>query len=346
MNGADTLASCPRWLDRHTPASVLVFRALQVGDMLCAVPALRALRHRLPDAHIALVGLPWAHQFARRYAALIDEFIPFPGHPALPEHTASPHAFPEFLQAVRRRRFDLALQLHGDGCVSNALLAQFDALWQAGFDANGGGGESFLRYPDVGHEIHRLLALTTHLGAPSRGDGLHFPLLNDDARELAAVPLKAPRPGAPYVCLHPGARDPARRWPVARFAALGDAFAAQGMQVVLTGSDDERALTTQVAHAMRAPAINAAAPISLGAMARLMAGAALLVCNDTGVSHVACGLGLPSVVIFRASDMARWAPLDRARHRALWDADGEREGAVLYEALDLLLTTSANSASA
>lgn len=343
MNGADALASCPRWLDRHTPASVLVFHALQVGDMLCAVPALRVrCVTACPTRTSRSSGCRGRTSSPAATRASSTNSFPFRATP----RAAPPHAFPEFLHAVRRRRFDLALQLHGDGCVSNSLLAQFDALWQAGFAAAGSSGESFLRYPEVGHEIHRLLELTTHLGAPSRGDGLHFPLLDDDARELAAAPLKAPRPGAPYVCLHPGARDPARRWPVARFAALGDAFAAQGMQVVLTGSDDERALATQVAHAMCAPAINAAAPISLGAMARLMAGATLLVCNDTGVSHVACGLGLPSVVIFRASDMARWAPLDRARHRALWDPDGEREGAVLYEALDLLLTTSANSASA
>ena len=333
------------WLDRHPPASVLVFRALQVGDMLCAVPALAALRHRLPHAHVALVGLPWAHQFARRFAQLVDEFIPFPGHPALPERSGAAWAFPEFRDAVRRRRFDLALQLHGSGRVTNALVADFGAVWQAGFEeAPTGCGAPFLRYPERGHEIHRLLALTTHLGAASTGDRLQFPLLANDANELAAAGL--PLPEGPYVCLHPGARDPARRWPVARFAELGDALAGLGLQVVLTGSADERPLADEVGRAMRAPAINAASAISLGAMAQLMAASRLLVANDTGVSHIACGLSLASVIVFRASDMARWAPLDAARHRAVWDPDGVRAADVRAEALDLLERVSASSASA
>lgn len=335
----------PRWLDRHTPASLIVFRALQVGDMLCAVPALRALRARLPDTEIALAGLPWAHQFAERFPELIDTFIPFPGHPALPEPAADDDRYPEFLAVVRARRFDLALQLHGNGGVTNPLIAAFGTTWQAGFDARGTQrGEGFVRYPGRGHEIHRLLALTTHLGAPPQGDALQFPLTDADADELARAGIRAP--AGRYVCLHPGSRDPAKRWPVENFAALGDALAARGYAVVLTGSEDERPLTAAVAAAMRAPAIDAAAPMSLGAMACLMSGAALLVSNDTGAAHIACGLRLPSVVVFRASDLARWAPLDGTRHRAVWDASGRRAQAVLDAAFELLASPSLQSSSA
>lgn len=143
----------PSWFDRHTPASVVVFRALQVGDMLCAVPALRALRWRLPDARIALVGLPWAEQFVHRFAMLVDEFIPFPGHSGLPERQPAADAYPPFLESVRASHFDLALQLHGNGRIVNARVAQFGTVWQAGFDdAASARGASFLRYPARGHE--------------------------------------------------------------------------------------------------------------------------------------------------------------------------------------------------
>ena len=67
------------------PRRIAVFRALQLGDLLCSVPALRALRTALPDAHMTLIGLPWAHAFAARYADLIDAFEAFPGARGFPE---------------------------------------------------------------------------------------------------------------------------------------------------------------------------------------------------------------------------------------------------------------------
>ena len=82
---------------------VLVFRALQLGDMLCAVPALRALRAGLPRARIVLVGLPWAIQFAHRFDTLVDEFIAFPGHPLLPEPASDPEGWPALRLRLRAR---------------------------------------------------------------------------------------------------------------------------------------------------------------------------------------------------------------------------------------------------
>jgi len=85
--------------------------------------------------------------------------------------------------------------------------------------------------------------------------------------------------------------------------------------------------------------LDAAAPISIGAMAVLLRGARLLLCNDTGVSHIAAGLKLKSVVIFSKADIARWAPLDRLTHRCIWDPAGERAAMVLQHARALLSGT-------
>ncbi|WP_148715389.1 glycosyltransferase family 9 protein [Chitinolyticbacter meiyuanensis] len=329
------------WLESHAPRSIVVFRALQIGDMLCAVPALRALRHCLPRARIALAGLPWAATLAERLPQLIDEFIPFPGHAGLPEQLPEPRAYREFLHRVQARRFDLAIQLHGSGAVTNEIVSAFDTPWLAGFhDPAAPVCTTFLPYPERGHEIHRLLALTSHLGAAAYGDYLDYPLLPADAAELAVSGVPLPPPGKGYVCLHPGARDPQRRWPARRFAEIGDALADRGLTVVLTGSEQERPLTAAVAEAMRSPALDTASPLSFGAMAQLMQGARLVVSNDTGTSHLAAALALPSVVIFRSSELPRWAPLDVVRHRAVWDPEGVRVHTVLSEAMALLALTS------
>jgi ADP-heptose:LPS heptosyltransferase len=121
------------------------------------------------------------------------------------------------------------------------------------------------------------------------------------------------------------------------FAEVGDRIAAEfRLRPVLTGSSAEAELTAEVASRMHREPLDAAAPISIGAMAVLLRGARLLLCNDTGVSHIAAGLKLKSVVIFSKADIARWAPLDRLTHRCIWDPAAERAAMVLQHARALL----------
>lgn len=326
------------WLQRHQGATLAIFRALQLGDMLCAVPALRALRNALPGTRIALVGLPWAEQFSTRFSSYIDEFIAFPGHEAFPEQAVQQHQLADFYAGMRARRFAMALQMHGSGEHSNLVTRAFGARAIAGYgDEPPGYGEQFFQYPDGGAEPLRLLQLTELLGAPADGAELEFPISDADERELGASGLAAGLEPGSYVCLHPGARDRDKCWHPARFAQVADMLADEfGVTIVLTGSASEAPLTAAVAGRMRTKAIDAAAPISIGAMAALMSRARLLISNDTGVSHIAAGLKLNSVVIFSKADIRRWAPLDRQRHRSLWDPQRERVAEVLEHARSLL----------
>ena len=343
MNLADATAiSAPRQahpagaLAALQPRSVAVFRALQLGDMLCAVPALRALRAALPHAHITLIGLPWARSFAARFAHYLDDHLSFPGFPGLPEQPPDLAAWPAFVATARAQAFDLAIQMHGDGSRTNALVARLGARRQAGFGAAGDDG-LFMPYPGTGAEPTRLLRLLHFLGAPAAGEQLEFPLHEADLAEWDPWPELRALPARRYICLHPGARAAEKRWPPAHFAAVADALAQRcGLAVVLTGSAQEAGLTAAVAAAMHGPALDAAAPVSVGALAALIAGSRLLVGNDTGTSHLAAALRVPSVTIFRASEVERWAPLDRSRHRIVCDPDAERVGAVIGQALDLL----------
>jgi ADP-heptose:LPS heptosyltransferase len=322
--------------------SVAVFRALHLGDMLCAVPALRALRAAVPEAHIALVGLPSAAQLASRYGGCLDEFIAFPGHPDLPEQPVRHEGLADFYARMRSREFSLALQLHGSGEISNAVVAAFGARDNAGHVPPGRPQRlpmHALPYPDRGAEPLRMIRLLRWLGAPVRSCALDFPLLPEDWDELRRSGLARGLRRGGYICVHPGARTRGKCWPARRFAEVADSLSARcGLPIVLTGSAGEAdlAATAAVAGCMRAPAVNTAGPLSIGAMAALMSGARLLICNDTGVSHIAAGLRLPSVVVFGTADMLRWAPIDRVLHRCIRDPDGSQGPLVLEHALALL----------
>lgn len=303
------------------PRRIAVFRALALGDMLCAVPALRALRHGFPDARIDLIGLPWSAELVRRFPAYLDGLVEFPGWPGIPEVPLDPRRLPGFLEEMQRRRYDLAIQLQGSGLLSNAFVETLGARRTAGAYLPGAWWRTdepgFIPYPAGRHEIHRLLEVVEATGGRPVGDHLEFPVGPDDRAEIAALPGLGALVASSYAVMHPGAGATARRWQPERFAAVGDALAQRGLQVLLTGVASEAAVTAEVASRMRGPALDLAGRTSLGGLAALVDRARLVVSNDTGVAHLAVARAVPSVVVFLAADPDRWAPLDRRLHRVV-----------------------------
>jgi ADP-heptose:LPS heptosyltransferase len=315
----ETVTHRAPWLDADTPHRIAVFRALQLGDLLCVVPALRALRNAAPHAHITLIGLPWAKSFVQRFSAYLDDLLIFPGMQGMPERTPDEGALPNFYAGAQERRFDFAFQLHGSGILTNPVVQQLGAARSAGFYEVGAARPDVSRYllwNEYEHEVLRALRLMEFNGIAPCGNELEFPLTGEDYQSLTDSIGSLPLPGS-YVCIHPGARLLSRRWIPQRFAKVGDYLADQGLQVILTGSNDEAPLTTAVKQAMRNSATDLTGKTQLGGLAALLAHARLVVCNDTGISHVAAAVATPSVVICSGADPRRWAPLDQQRHRMI-----------------------------
>lgn len=296
-----------------------VFRALMLGDLLCAIPAWRALKNACPHSVVTLIGLPWARALAERLSC-IDEFVAFPGHPFLPEAGADLPAWPGFLAQVQERRFDLLLQMHGSGTLSNALVSLFGARRLVAFHPPGEpappGVDVAVAWPQAGHETERLMQLVRALGITGAEGATEFPLREEDRARLRAL-WPAGQTVGRYVVLHPGAQLPSRRWPAERFAQVGDVLAAQGLSVVVTGTAAERELAREVVARMHRPAHDLCGLTGLWELGALLEGAALLVSNDTGVAHVAAALGTPRVVVSCGGDVYRWQrPAPEAR--VLW----------------------------
>jgi len=298
-----------------------VLRALHLGDLLCAVPALRSLRAGHPHARVTLIGLPWARELVPRLAPYVDTFEEFPSFPGIVELPLDPARVTAFLARAQRQPYDLLVQLHGSGSHVNELVALCGARRTAGFHAPGDvvpAGGCFVPWPERGTEVQRLLAVPRALGCPDEGEWLELRVDDSDVAAIDAMLAGLDIDGAPYVCVHPGARYPSRRWPAERFGEAADVLASTGMRVVLTGTAGEAPLTRAVRQSMRAPAVDLTGRLTLGMLAALVKRAALVVCNDTGISHVAAAVGTRSVVIASGSEVARWAPALAARHRVLW----------------------------
>lgn len=299
---------------------IAVFRALNLGDLLCVIPAIRALRASYPAADITLIGLPLMADFARRFEHYFNSFTSFPGITGLPEQIPDRRRLREFFIREREAEYDLVLQMHGSGRVTNRLVSQLDAKHVGGYFRPGEfcpDPSTFMPYPAGIAEPRRHIRLMNFLGMPSRGEYLEFPILDS---EWAALETLARDKGIDldnYVCVHPGARDIRRWWAPEKFAQVADVLAARGSTVVFTGTVGERSAVEKVRQRMTETSINLAGQTELGVLAALVGRARLLVSNDTGVSHLAAATATPSVVIFLASDPVRWAPLDKVRHQVV-----------------------------
>ena len=300
----------------------LVRLRVGLGDLLCLVPALRRLRAARPDVRVSLITWAEMAPVVARMDDVVDELLPFPGAEGIPDRPPDPDGWPAFAETAAQRRFDLAVQAYGDRPAANRVTAALGARLVGGFAPTGwdpppASAGLHLRYPTHLHEADRHLRLLEHLGLPAGPPvGMAFPVTAADEAEHAATLAAAGLVPGRYVVLHPGASSPTRRWPVQRYAAVGDALAADGWDVVLTGVPGERGISAALRERMRAPATDLTGATSLGGLAALLRDGAVLVGNDTGTAHLAAAVGARSVTVFLAGDPVRWAHAG-PRHRAV-----------------------------
>ncbi|MET9508662.1 glycosyltransferase family 9 protein [Streptomyces flavidovirens] len=282
---------------------VLVLRALGLGDLLTAVPALRALRRGLPG-HEVVLAAPGRLAAAAAATGLVDRLLPAsaPGR-AVPAELAWDGPGP-----------DVAVDLHGNGPPSHLLLQRLrpGRLFAYAHPGTPGIAGPYWRADE--HERDRWCRLLDWYGIPADPGEVWIP------QPTAA----SPAPGA--VVVHPGADAAARRWPRERFAAVAQALHRSGHEIVVTAGAGEGPLARHVAAEAGLPpdaVLGGADDVPFGRLAALVARARCVVVGDTGLAHLATALGTPSVVLFGPVAPRLWGPPAGARHRVLWHPGGD-----------------------
>ncbi len=297
---------------------ILLIKPSSLGDVVHSLPILDGLRRRYPSAHIAwMLANPFVDLIAPHPA--LDEVIPFDRRRfgRLGRSIGVSVDFVRYVLSLRRRRFDLVVDLQG-------LFRSGFFAWASGARVRIGPGRSreaawvfyTHRFPVPTmeeHVVRRMWAVADLLGFADVPKTFRLPIAEEDRqsvrRLLADVGVD---PAGDYAVVFPGARWETKVWPAAQFAALVDRLADQmGLTTVLAGSPDECVACREVADACERPPPNLAGRTTLREVAALIERAGVVITNDSGPTHIADALGRPLVSLFGPTNPVRTGPFNQ-----------------------------------
>lgn len=305
---------------------MLVYLPSWLGDTVMATPAMALLHHALPRSVLIALGRPGMNELLSGLE-WIDDVVIADGRSTLgPAKVAS---------RLRAMRINAALLLPNS--FSSALTVRLAGIdYRVGYDRDGRGTllthklEPLKRRPPhksyepvsaVDYYLDAARLLLSALNAtPAAEPAPRLVLATTRAEESAADDVLTRggiAPGEPFALLNPGGNNPAKRWPVERFAALAHHLITHHkLKVAINGSPAEAEL---VGHITRAIELNhpedarmVAALSSLGgtigSLKATVRRSRVMVTNDTGPRHIAAAFDIPTVALFGPTD-ARWTTL-------------------------------------
>jgi ADP-heptose:LPS heptosyltransferase len=286
----------------------------QLGDFLLSTPVFRALRSRFPKAFIAIVSRSYTASLAKNNEYL-DHVISFHEHGM----KWTPGRLVNFVVQIRKN-YDLAVVLN---TVSHSLTSDLIArMSRAPFIL----GSEHLIFPNTSrnffynliapfrdenrHQTERNLDIVRYIEADTADLGENMRLTDEEIGAARGELERMGRnPAKPLIAIHPGAGKAGNRWPVTRFATVGRKMMREsGVQLFVTWGPEEALLGGELLQKLNMPVLHTTTP-DLRKLAAYLSHARLLLCNDTGVMHLAAAVGTPLVAVFGPTDPAQWKPL-------------------------------------
>ena len=290
---------------------VLFFKPGAIGDLLHTLPALKALRHKFPAAHIAVVVSPGLETLIQD-TSFSDQVFVFDKA----KLKKSFRGFLGFGLQLRRCHYDLFIDLQPS--IRSFLVRQLS------------GAKQRLVYrkqnkigTDGGHRLHaaeNFMETLKPLGIAEPVRNIVLPVQNEARCAVDLFLLRKKHEGNRILIAlncSVGAARPARNWYPERFAALADRLIRElGAAIIFIGGKEDRELVSKVMGAMSEKALSAAGVLSIAESAALLARCACLVSSDTGPLHLATAVQTPVVGLFGSTDPDRTGPLGKG-HQVL-----------------------------
>ncbi len=310
------------------PRNILVIRTDSMGDVVLSTPVYRALKKKYPQAKVfTLIRKEFQELVADN--PNVDRVIPH-NVPWNKERSAwlkrmkimfsietllYPFRLIWIIRLLRRQKFDLGIDLVGD--FRNIFFFMVASGVKHRLSFNRTGGEYFLSdfalYDVCENQLTNNAKLLEILGIHEIDSKLDIFISQKVKEEVKHILTShGVNNTAALVVLHPGAKK-IQRWPAENFARLGKLLADEfEVKLILTGTNGDLALREKMfpflmGNILRGKVISLISKTSILQLAALLAQDVLLICNDTGVMHIAATVNCPTLAIFGPTSPAAFA---------------------------------------
>lgn len=342
----DGMRVTPEEFSRMPVSSLLIVRQHnQMGDMLCAAPAFRGLRKRFPNARITLIAASINRDVALRNP-YVDEVLTY----AKERTRSSPFALVRFLAELRKRRFDAVIVLNTFSfSITSMLLAVASGARVRvgstsvpfGHDLSSKFYHLELPLPNAAqvermHESERNVYPLSVLGVHEHDLTSALVHTLEEEQDCERFIAASCGPAGRFIVVHPGAGKRQNRWPPERFAEVASVLheCLKIPTVAVEGPVDGAAMDAFLASCTMHPTVVSWPQV--GFLSALIEHAALTLCNDTGIMHIAGAVGAPCIALFGPTDPARWKPVNETVV-AVKATDGHVESVSVDEVLSVAL---------
>ena len=287
----------PAPVQRKPPSiisSILIIRPGGIGDAVLLAPIIHSLKKACPAIHITVL--------AEKRNGGIFQLIP--GADRLLCYDC-----PRELLQVMQCSYDVVIDTEQSHRLSAVVARFISAPVKIGFD-NNERRRMFTHLIPYSHDDYETLSFA-HLLAPLKisvsdmETGTPF-LFIPDVVSGKVVDLLKPLYDQPFVTLFPGASIPERRWGADRFRRVAEMLSVFGVKIVVVGGKEDRKQGEIIAGG--GLGLNLAGLTSLPETAAVIKKSSLLLSGDSGVLHIAAGLGVPTVSLFGPGRVQKWAP--------------------------------------
>jgi len=299
----------------HPPEKVLIIKPSSLGDVVTALPVLRALRRKFPQAHLSWLISTSCVSLVDGDTDL-DDVVLF-DRKRLGRAWRSPEAagaLAALVKTLRRARYDWVIDLQG--------------LFRSGFFARVSGSPvragfanarelAWMFYthrltPKSEHTVDRNIELAAMLGLDARREDMTLNISDEGkafAEQFRARPDVA---GRDYLVFVPPTRWKTKLYPVRHWKTLAGRLVKRG-PIALVGTAGDAEMCSRIAQAVGPGVIDLAGQTTIAQMAGLIAGAECVVCSDSAAEHIAQAVGTDAVVLIGPTRPERTGPILRGK---------------------------------